>query len=115
MFAARAVDPKSADCANRAGVAAEGPVGTWHGLPVFLDQNMPTTLGAGTEDAVLTFRGADHLLFEGPLRTRALPEVLSGTLTVRLQVYAYSAVILGRFPAGVSKITGTGLIAPSGF
>ena len=97
------------------GVVAEGPVGTWHGLPVFLDQNMPTTLGGGTEDAVITFRGADHLLFEGALRTRALPEVLSGTLTVRLQVYAYSSLILGRFPAGVSKITGTGLAAPSGF
>lgn len=94
---------------------AEGPIGTWHGLPVFLDQNMPTTLGGGTEDAVVTFRGADHLLFEGALRTRALPEVLSGTLTVRLQVYAYSALILGRFPAGVSKITGTGLAAPSGY
>lgn len=97
------------------GVAAEGPVGTWHGYPVFLDQNMPLTLGAGTEDAIITYRGADHLLFEGAMRTRALPEVLSGTLTVRLQVYAYSALILGRFPAGVSKITGTGLIAPAGF
>jgi HK97 family phage major capsid protein len=97
------------------GLAAEGPVGTWHGYPVFLDQNMPTTLGGGTEDAVICYRGNDHLLFEGAIRTRALPEVLSGTLTVRLQVYAYSALILGRFPAGVSKITGTGLAAPSGF
>ncbi len=94
---------------------AEGPIGTWHGLPVFLDQNMPTTLGGGTEDAVLTIRGADHLLFEGGLKTRALPDVGSGTLTVRLQVYAYSAAILNRFPAGVSKLTGTGLAAPSGY
>lgn len=102
------------------GVAAEGPVGTWHGLPVFLDQNVPVlfTDGAGaggTEDAIVTFRGADHLLFEGALRTRALPEVLSGTLTVRLQVYAYSALILGRFPAGISTITGTGMAAPAGY
>ena len=97
------------------GTIAEGPVGTWHGLPVYLDQNMPTTLGGGTEDAILVFRGADHILFEGALRTRALPEVLSGNLTVRLQVYAYSAFICGRFPAGVSKITGTGLAAPSGY
>lgn len=94
---------------------AEGPTGRWHTKPVFMDQNVPTTLGAGTEDAIIAYRGADALLFEGPLRTRALPEVLSGTLTVRLQVYAYSALILGRFPAGISKITGTGLIAPAGF
>lgn len=97
------------------GVVAEGLVGQWHGLPNYLDQNMPTTLGAGTEDAVLVGRKSDHLLFEGAMRARALPEVLSGTLTVRLQVYAYSAFICGRFPAGISKITGTGLAAPSGF
>lgn len=94
---------------------AEGLAGQWHGLPTYLDQNMPTTLGGGTEDAVIVGRKNDHLLFEGAIRTRALPEVLSGTLTVRLQLYAYSAFICGRFPAGVSKITGTGLAAPSGF
>lgn len=97
------------------GVVAEGLAGQWHGLPNYLDQNIPTTLGGGTEDAVVVGRKADHLLFEGDIRTRALPEVLSGTLTVRLQLYAYSAFICGRFPAGVSKITGTGLAAPSGF
>jgi hypothetical protein len=98
------------------GVVAEGLAGQWHGLPNYLDQNMPINLGAGTnEDAVLVGRKSDHLLFEGDIRTRALPEVLSGTLTVRLQLYAYSAFICGRFPAGVSKITGTGLIAPAGF
>lgn len=96
-------------------VVAEGPAGQWHGLVTYLDQNCPTTLGGGTEDAVLVVRGPDLLLFEGALKTRALPEVLSGTLTVRLQVYAYSAFIGGRFPAGISKITGTGLAAPSGF
>jgi len=56
---------------------AEGIVGTWHGVPVILDANMPTTLGGGTEDAVIGARMADVLLFEGSLRTRALPEVLS--------------------------------------
>jgi len=98
-----------------AAAIAEGPAGVWHGATTILDGNIPTTLGGGTEDAVLTVRGSDLLLFEGALRTRALPEVLSGTLTVRLQVYAYSAFIPGRFPAGISKITGTGLAAPAGF
>lgn len=103
-----------------AGGLAEGPVGTWHGLPVWLDQNVPVlfTAGAGaagTEDGVLVLRFSDHLLFEGAMRMRALPEVLSGTLTVRLQAYAYSAFICDRFPAGIGKIVGTGLAAPSGY
>lgn len=96
-------------------VLSEGPVGVMHGLPVYLDQNIPTTLGGGTEDAVIAARFSDSILFEGAVRTRALPEVLSGTLTVRLQVYAYSAFICGRQPGGISKITGTGLAAPSGY
>jgi HK97 family phage major capsid protein len=94
-------------------VLAEGPVGFWHGLPVYLDANMPITLGAGTEDAIVAARHQDLLLFEGSVRTRALPEVLSGNLTVRLQAYAYSSFIPGRQPAAISKITGTGLIAPT--
>lgn len=96
-------------------VLAEGPAGVMHGLPVYLDPNIPTTLGGGTEDAVIAARFSDSIFFEGAIRTRALPEVLSGTLTVRLQVYSYSAFMCGRQPAGISKITGTGLAAPSGF
>ena len=95
------------------GVESEGPVGIWHGLPVILDPNHPVTLGAGTEDRIIGSKMSDHILFEGQLRTRALPEVLSGTLTVRLQVYAYVAWTAGRFPAATSIIAGTGLIAPT--
>jgi HK97 family phage major capsid protein len=94
-------------------VLAEGPVGFWHGLPVYLDANMPITLGVGAEDAILIVRGPDLLLFEGGIKTRALPEVLSGNLTVRLQVYAYSAFIPGRQPTAISKINGTGLTTPT--
>lgn len=104
---------------SNAGVA-EGPVGFWHGIPVVLDPNMNVLLtagsgSAGTEDAILALKRNDHILFEGALRTRALPDVGSGTLTVRLQVYAYSAFICGRFPAGVGKLIGTGMAAPSGY
>ena len=66
-----------------------------------------------SELATLLRGSFDILLFEGILRTRALSEVLSGTLQVRLQVYAYSAFIPGRQPKAISKINGTGLIAPT--
>jgi HK97 family phage major capsid protein len=101
-------------------VEAEGVVGSLVGLPVLVDANIPATLtnGAGTggtEDAIVAARMQDIILFEGAMRTRALPEVLSGTLTVRLQAYAYSAFIAGRQPKAIAAVTGTGLAAPSGF
>ena len=94
-------------------VLAEGPVGSWQGLPVYIDPQILTNLGAGTEDEILTTRFDDHILFEGALRVRALPEVLSGQLAVRFQVYAYVAFTAGRYPVATSAIRGTGLIAPT--
>lgn len=92
----------------------EGPAGVLQGTPFVLDPNMPINLGAGTnEDRVIATLSTDHVLFEGGLRTRALPEVLSGTLTVRLQVYAYVAFTAERYPGGTSIISGTGLITPT--
>lgn len=74
---------------------------------------MPTNLGGGTEDAAVITRVEDHILFESSLRARVLPEVGSGNLTVRMQVYGYLAFTAGRFPAGTSIIGGTGLAAPT--
>ncbi len=92
----------------------EGPAGTLQGTPFVLDPNMPINLGAGTnEDRVVATLSTDHVLFEGALRTRALPEVLSGTLTVRLQVYGYVAFTAARYPGATSVISGTGLITPT--
>jgi hypothetical protein len=57
---------------------------------------------------------SDFRLYEGTLRVRALPEVLSGTLQVRFQVYSYACVINNRFPASLSLLTGnTGLAVPT--
>ncbi|MFJ6730001.1 phage major capsid protein [Streptomyces sp. NPDC091281] len=95
-------------------VAAEQVVGQMHGLPVVTDPSMPTTLGAGTnQDVIHVLRASDLLLYESGLRSRVLPEVGSGNLTVRLQVYGYLAFTAGRYPKSVVEIGGTGLIAPS--
>ncbi len=40
-----------------------------------------------------------------------LPDVGSGTLTTRLQVYGYVAMAT-RYAKSISEITGTGLVSP---
>lgn len=95
-------------------VAAEQVVGNLHGLPVVTDPSIPTNLGVGTnEDVVHVIRSTDLLLFESGIRTRVLPEVGSGTLTTRLQVYGYLAFTAGRYPKSVVEIGGAGLIPPT--
>jgi HK97 family phage major capsid protein len=91
-----------------------GVVGSIFGLPIIADANIPTNLGAGTnEDVIAVVRTDDHLLLEGALRTRVLEDVGSGTLTVRLQAFAYANYFAGRYPSGISTVTGTGLVTPT--
>jgi HK97 family phage major capsid protein len=95
-------------------VGSEQVVGQMHGLPVVTDPSMPTNLGAGTnEDVVHVLRASDILLYESGIRSRVLPEVGSGNLTVRLQVYGYLAFTAARYPASVVEIGGTGLVSPT--
>ncbi|MFF4360862.1 phage major capsid protein [Streptomyces sp. NPDC001604] len=106
-------NPQNA-AATLGAVAAQQVVGQMHGLPVVTDPSMPTALGAGTnEDVVHVVRASDLLLFESGIRSRVLPDVGSGTLTVRLQCYGYLAFTAARYPASVVEITGSGLAAPS--
>lgn len=96
------------------GQAAQGSVGTLQGIDVFIDPNVPTNLGASTnEDRIIIFRRSDPLLWEGGLNTRVLPEVLSGTLQVRLQVYKYMAFTAERYPQSISILQGSGLASPT--
>jgi HK97 family phage major capsid protein len=93
---------------------SEGVVGHLQGLPVIVDPSIPTNLGSGTnEDRIIVMRASDSYLWEGAVRTRALPEVGSGTLTVRLQAYEYLAFTAERLPKSISIISGTGLSTPS--
>jgi hypothetical protein len=46
---------------------------------------------------------------EGTPRFKVHESVGSGTLTVRLSYYGYSAFMSGRYPEAICKITGTGL------
>lgn len=95
-------------------VASEQVVGNLQGLPIITDPNIPVTLGSetptGTEDPILIMRLSDSILFESGIRTRVLPETLSGQLTIRLQVFGYLAFTAARYPASNAEITG--LTAP---
>ncbi|MFJ6841353.1 phage major capsid protein [Streptomyces griseoluteus] len=112
------VVPNSGNPQNAIGtlgvVGSQQVVGTMHGLPVVTDPSMPTNLGVGTnEDVIHVLRASDLILYESGIRSRVLPEVGSGNLTVRLQVYGYLAFTAARYPASVVEIGGTGLVAPS--
>jgi HK97 family phage major capsid protein len=96
------------------GVVSQQVVGNLLGLPVVTDPNLPTNLGAGTnQDTILVMKADDLILFESSLRTRAFPEVLSNTLSVRLQLFAYLAFTAERQPKSVVQISGTGLTPPT--
>lgn len=92
----------------------EQVVGQMHGLPVITDPNLPTTLGAGTnEDVIHVYRASDLYLYESGIRTRVFPGPGSATLTVRLQVYGYIAFTAERYPKSIAEIGGAGLVAPT--
>lgn len=95
----------------------DGPAGMFtYGLPSYLDGNVPSNLGAGTnESRAITARWQDLFLWEGSMKTRVLQEVLSATLQVRIQVYNYVAFMPHRRPEAISAISGTGMISPTGF
>jgi hypothetical protein len=54
---------------------ADGPAGMFtYGLPAFMDGNIPSNLGGGTnETRVISARWQDLYLWEGSMRTRVLP------------------------------------------
>jgi HK97 family phage major capsid protein len=103
--------------ADGGALESDGPAGVFtYGLPSFIDGNIPSNLGGGTnETRVISARFSDLFLWEGSMRTRVLTEVLSGTLQVRLQVYNYVAFMANRRPEAISVISGTGLIPTAGF
>lgn len=91
---------------------AEGLVGSFAGLPVYIDANIPKTGGVGAnEDLIMVLSSNDTFLYESGIKTRVLQETLSGTLTVRIQLYAYSALAT-RQAKSVAVISGTGLVPP---
>jgi len=94
--------------------AAAGLVGTFHGLPVYIDPLVPSNLGAGTnQDIVYLLRTDDLVLFESAPRAEAFRETYADSLGVLFRMYAYVGTILTRHTESLGVITGTGLVTPT--
>jgi HK97 family phage major capsid protein len=96
---------------------AQGHVGRSPlGPDVFIDGNVPINdngggVRTGALDVSFGAKWDDLWLFEGNLRTRVLPEVLSGSLQVRFQVYNYVAFLV-RYGPSITLAQGTGFVQP---
>ncbi len=100
--------------AQSGGVISAGRVGVMQGLPVYTDPNIPTNLGAGTnQDPVLLMRERDVILYESAPRAEASIQPGFNTLTINLRFYRYVALHASRFPKSVAVLNGVGLVAPT--
>jgi HK97 family phage major capsid protein len=92
-----------------------GAVGNLYGLPVIVDGNIPTNLGAGTnQDAIIVMRTGDTWLMEDqPVKTRVDESIGSASLNVVLQLWNYFAFTTERYSQSIATISGTGLVAPT--
>lgn len=86
------------------------------GLAVIVDNNLATNLGAGTnEDEIYIVPSDECHLWEdpdAPMMIRA-EQPAAASLGVLFVVYGYFAYTFGRYPAGVQKLGGTGLVTPT--
>ena len=104
---------------NQAAVTAGEPVaegygGVFLGLPVHVDGNIPTNLGASTnQDVVFLTRRADLRLWETPLELTSFDATHADDAAILFRALGFSAFIPDRHADSVQVISGTGLAAPS--
>jgi len=99
--------------ANRDDNQGVGHVGQVLGMDVFTDANIPTNLGAGSnQDIVLTMVSDDIVLWESPLQAEAFEAPYADSMGVLYRIFNYAALIPDRYLASLGQITGTGLTPP---
>ncbi|MBX3435953.1 MAG: phage major capsid protein [Planctomycetaceae bacterium] len=110
-----AMGPQNA-FATSEGAVAEGLAGfiSSMSLPVFIDANLPSNLGTGTNEShVIVARTSDIHLYETALQAQAFFETKADTLSVVFRLYNYIALQSARYAKSISKISGTGTIVPA--
>ena len=108
--------PTQAGATNTGAAYGDGVRGILpNGMPVIVDNNISTALGAGTEDEIYIVNADECFLWEdpsAPVYIRA-EQPAAASLGVLLVVYGYFAYTLRRYTNGQQKVAGTGLIAPT--
>jgi HK97 family phage major capsid protein len=100
--------------ATNSEVAVQGAVGRFLGLPVVIDPNVPTNLGAGTnQDEVFLMRSSDLWLFESTPRAEAFTAPYAESLGVLFRLYNYAGLILNRLGSSIATMNGAGLVPPT--
>lgn len=100
--------------ATQTGVLPAGAVGSLQGLPVYTDPNIPTNLGAGTnQDPIFIMRAADIIFYESTPRAEASIHPGFMSLSVNLRFFRYVAIHASRYVNAIAVINGTGLVAPT--
>ena len=110
--AALVVNP-TAVAANGAPVA-QGLVGSLHGVPVYVDANIKTNLGSGTnEDTIYAMVRDQALLWLGNLNLEIDRSVNFKTSGVAVRARQYAAFMCEHAPEAFGTVTGTGLATPT--
>lgn len=113
-FIAQALGPNMSGGQDAGLDYGRGFRGNVAGLNVIVDNNIGTTLGAGTEDEIYVVNRRECHLWEdasAPVMIRA-EQTPAASLGVLFVVYGYVAYTFQRYTGGTNKIAGTGLIAP---
>ena len=92
---------------------SSGLVGTYGGVPVYVDATMPKTISTN-QSPILVGKFSDTYLFKGVQKAGVFPDIGSSTLTVRFRLYQYVA-LAHRFNKSIAAISGTGTVPTSGF
>lgn len=92
----------------------QGIAGMFLGLPVYIDPNIPTNLGAGTnQDVVYLLKQDDLWFFESAPRAEVFRETYADSVGVLFRLYAYVGTMLNRYTTSLGLLTGTGLVTPT--
>lgn len=92
----------------------QGRVGRMLGLPVYVDPQLPTNLGAGTnQDVIVVARMSDVYAWEGTPRAETFEQTYAQNMSVLCRLYNYGSFQAGRYPQSIATITGTGAVTPA--
>lgn len=85
-----------------------------HGLPVYVDANLPITGGAGTnEDSILVADWKQQYTWLGPIMVDLDRSIMFKQSGVTVRARRYFATMVAHRDDAFAKITGTGFVTPS--